>query len=84
MPEEVLVQLREHLDDLPITILRMVTILLEVGMRINELCALELSCLICDDKHDWYLRFYQSKSQKEHVVPLVDEQVIQAQQQEIR
>jgi len=81
IPEEVLVQLREHLEDLP------TTILLEVGMRINELCALELSCLICDDKHEWYLRFYQSKSQKEHVVPLVDEQVIgviQAQQLEIR
>jgi integrase len=87
IPEEVLVQIREHLDALPTTILRMVTILLEVGMRANELCALPLECLICDDKHEWYLRFYQSKSHKEHVIPLVDEKVIgtiQAQQQEIR
>jgi len=87
IPEEVLVQLREHLDALPTTILRMVTILLEVGLRANELCSLPLDCLICDDKHEWYLRFYQRKSQKEHVVPLVDEKVIgtiQAQQQEIR
>jgi integrase len=87
IPEEVLEQLREHLNDLPITILRMVTILLECGMRINELLTLPLDCLICDDRHDWYLRFYQSKSHKEQVIPLVDEQVvgmIQAQQQEIR
>lgn len=56
-------------------------------MRINELLALPLDCLIRDDRHDWYLRFYQSKSHREQVIPLVDEQVvgmIQAQQQEIR
>jgi Phage integrase family len=36
---------------------------------------------------EWYLRFYQSKSHKEQVIPLVDEQVIgtiQAQQEEIQ
>jgi integrase len=87
VPEEVLVQLRAHLDTLPTTTLRMVTILLEVGLRINELCQLPLDCLICDDKHEWYLRCYQSKTHREHVIPLVDANVIgtlQAQQQEIR
>jgi integrase/recombinase XerD len=87
IPEEVLIQLRSHLDALPTTILRMVVILLEVGMRISELCTLPLDCLICDDKHEWYLRSYQSKAHKEHIVPLVDGKVvgtIQAQQQEIR
>ncbi len=87
IPEEVLEQLREHLDTLPTTILRMVVVLLEIGMRINELCLLPLDCLICDDRHEWYLRFYQSKSHKEQVIPLVDEQVIgtiQAQQEEIQ
>jgi len=87
IPEEVLAQLREHLQTLPITLLRMVVVLLEIGMRINELCLLPLDCLICDDRHEWYLRFYQSKSHKEQVIPLVDEQVIgtiQAQQEEIQ
>jgi integrase/recombinase XerD len=87
IPEEVLVQLREHLDTLPTTLLRMITVLLEVGLRINELCQLPVDCLICDDKHEWYLRFYQSKSHKDHVIPLVEERVIgtiQAQQREIR
>ncbi len=87
IPEEVLAQLREHLDTLPTTLLRMVSTLLEVGLRLNELCQLSLDCLICDDKHEWYLRVYQSKTHKENVIPLVEEKVIgaiQAQQQEIR
>lgn len=87
VPEEVLVQLREHLHALPTITLRMVTILLEVGLRINELCQLPLDCLICDDKHEWYLRFYQSKTHREHVIPLVEKELvgaIQAQQQDIR
>jgi integrase len=87
IPEEVLAQLRVNLKALPTTLLRMVTILLEVGLRINELCQLPIDCLICDDKHEWYLRFYQSKVHREHVIPLVEEEVIgtiQAQQQDIR
>jgi integrase len=87
VPEEVLEQLRTSLDALPTTILRMVTILLEVGLRINELCSLPLDGLIHDDRHEWYLRFYQRKTHQEHIIPLVDEQVvgaIQAQQQEMR
>ncbi len=87
IPEEILEQLRRHLDALPTTVLRMVVIFLECGLRISELCTLAPSCLICDDKHEWYLRLYQWKSKKEHVIPLVDQQVvatIQAQQQEIR
>jgi transposase len=87
VPEEVLEQVRTHLDALPTTVLRMVTILLEVGLRVNELCSLPLDCLICDDRHEWYLRFYQRKTHQEQVIPLVDTQVvgaIQAQQQEIR
>lgn len=87
IPAEVLVQLRVHLKALPTTLLRMVTILLEVGLRISELCQLPVNCLICDDKHEWYLRFYQSKTHREQVIPLVEEEVIgaiQVQQQEIR
>ncbi len=87
IPEEVLEQLRTHLNTLPTTILRMVTILLECGLRIGELCLLPLDCLICDDKHEWYLRLYQRKFSKEHIIPLVEEkvvEVIQAQQQEMR
>ena len=87
IPEEVLVQLRTHLNALPTNILRMTTVLLEVGMRLSELLTLPLDCLVCDDRHEWYLRFYLWKPKKEQIVPLVDETVIgaiQAQQQDIR
>jgi integrase len=87
IPAEVLVHLSTHLNALPTTLLRMVALLLAVGLRVNERCQLPLDCLICDDKHEWYLRFYQSKTRRELVIPLVEEEVIgalQVQQQEIR
>lgn len=83
LPAEVLGQLREHLESLPTTVLRVVVILLECGMRISEVCTLRLSCLVHDDRNEWYLHFYQWKAKQEHVIPLVDEAVvatIQAQQ----
>jgi len=87
IPQVVLKQLRKHLGTLPTVTSRMVVILLECGMRIGELCTLPLDCLICDDRHDWYLRSYQGKSKREHIIPLVSLVVIgtiQAQQQEVR
>jgi integrase/recombinase XerD len=87
IPAEVLKQVRRHLETLDTTTLRMVVILLECGMRISELCTLPLECLIYDDKHDWYLRSYQLKSKKEHIIPLINKKVIgaiQAQQKLIR
>jgi integrase/recombinase XerD len=87
IPDGVLAQLREHLNTLPTTILRMVVILLECGLRINECCSLPLNCLTCEDKQHWFLHFYQIKSKQEHIIPIVEETVvttIQAQQQFIR
>ena len=87
IPEAVLVQLKEHLETLPTTILRMVVILLECGMRIGELCTLPIDCLVGDEEHGWSLRSYQSKMKQEHSIPLVDDtviQTIQAQQRDIR
>jgi integrase len=87
IPEEVLAQIREHLSTLDTMMLRMVTILLECGLRISELCTLPFDCLMCDDKHEWYLKFYQMKLKQEHVIPLVNETVvavIQAQQEGTR
>jgi len=76
LPAEVLGQLREHLETLPTTVLRMVVILLEGGLRISEVCTLRLSCLVHDDRNEWYLAFYQWKAKQEHVIPLVDEAVV--------
>lgn len=87
IPDDVLVQLRQHVDTLPTTLLRMVTILLECGMRISELCSLPIDCLKHDDKHEWYLTSFLWKRRKGHMIPLVNQTVvgaIQAQQAEIR
>ena len=87
IPEGVLVQLRKHLTSLGTTMLRMVVILLETGMRVGELCNLSLDCLMQNEKQEWYVCFYQMKSKQEHVVPLIDEEIvslIQAQQLDIR
>ncbi len=87
IPNGVLAQLREHLNALPTTILRMVVILLECGLRINECCSLPLNCFTCEDKQHRFLHFYQIKSKQEHIIPIVEEAVIktiQTQQQFIR
>jgi integrase/recombinase XerD len=87
IPEGILVQLRKHLNSLDTIMLRMVVILLETGMRICELCSLSLDCLMQNEKQEWYLYFYQMKSKQDHVIPLIDEEIvsfIQAQQQDIR
>jgi integrase len=87
IPEGVLMQLRKHLDSLDTMMLRMVVVLLETGMRICELCSLSLDCLRQNEKQEWSLYFYQMKLKQEHVVPLIDEEIvslIQAQQQDMR
>ena len=56
-------------------------------MRISELYTLLVDCLINDDKHEWYLRLYQSKTKQEHIIPLINQIVIgtiQSQQRDIR
>ncbi len=87
LPEEVLTQVKQHLNELPTVILRMVVINLSCGLRIGELCTLPLDCIFQDSQGRWYLQLYHSKGNKEHVLPLVDEVVvgtIQAQQEDIK
>lgn len=83
---EVQEQLQQHLDALPTPILRMLLILQECGMRIGELCAIAFDCLIKDDEGDWFVRYYQFKMKKEHIIPASRElvAVIQAQQKDVR
>lgn len=86
IPQEVLAQLQQHLDALPLVYRRMVIVLQECGMRISELCTLPYNCLTQDSAGDWFLRYYQSKMKKEHTIPVSREvvEVIQQQQAEMR
>jgi integrase/recombinase XerD len=83
IPEQVLEQLDQHLDALPEPYRTMVIILRECGVRISELCSLSLDCLSQDQDDDWFLRYFQWKMKKEHVIPITAElaSVIRVQQQ---
>ncbi|MBL1178656.1 MAG: tyrosine-type recombinase/integrase [Pantanalinema sp. GBBB05] len=83
IPEDVVQQLNEHLDDLPEPVMRMVLILQECGMRISELLHLKADCLLQDKAGDWFLRYYQFKMKKEITIPVSREivRVIQEQRQ---
>ncbi len=86
IPQDVLDQLNQHLDDLPESVMRMVLVLQECGMRITELCLLSFNCLMQDNHGDWFLNYYQFKMKKEIVIPVSKElvAVIKEQQKYIR
>ncbi|WP_416223713.1 tyrosine-type recombinase/integrase, partial [Staphylococcus aureus] len=42
----------------------------ECGMRISELCTLKKGCLLEDKDGDYFLKYYQWKMKKEHIVPI--------------
>ncbi len=85
IPQEVLEQLRAHQDSFPAHIQRMVIILLESGMRLNEVCSLPFDCLLRDEAGNWFLRYPQLKTQQEHTLPLLylAAEVIREQQQAV-
>lgn len=68
--EYVLEQLNNHLDELPTYIATMVMIIQECGMRISELCTLKKGCLLEDKEGDYFLKYYQWKMKKEHIIPV--------------
>lgn len=86
IPQEVVEQLNKYLEELPEPLMRMVLVLQEAGMRISELCLLNLNCLLQDASGDWFLLYYQSKMRKEHTIPIsrVLVAVIQEQQSFIK
>jgi integrase/recombinase XerD len=83
IPQEVVVQLNQHLEALPDAMMRMVLILQECGMRISELCQMPIDCLMQDASGDWFLRYYQAKMHKEHSIPLAREIVAVIQEQQV-
>ena len=83
--EYVLEQLNSYLDELPGYIAAMVLIIQECGMRISELCTLKKGCLLEDKEGDYFLKYYQWKMKKDHVIPITREvaAVIKNQEKEI-
>lgn len=71
--EYVLEQLNKKLDKLPKHIATMVMIIQECGMRISELCSLKKDCLLQDKDGDYFLKYYQWKMKKDHIIPISKE-----------
>ena len=86
IPQEVLTQLNQHIEDLPPYIRRLVLVLQSTGRRVSEVCMLPFNSLLQDASGDWFLKHYQSKMRKEDTIPITREivAVIQEQQQAVR
>lgn len=86
IPEEVLAQLNQHLDLLPKSVMRMVLVIQETGLRISELTQLPINCIKQDNNGDWFLQYLQGKLSKEHTIPIsrIVAKVIQEQQEYIK
>ncbi|HWR15513.1 MAG TPA: tyrosine-type recombinase/integrase [Terriglobales bacterium] len=86
IPSTVLDQLNQHLHELRPAWMRMVLILQECGMRINELLQLPLDCLSQDARGVFYLRYLQGKVRRENAIPVSQEitRVVQEQQEAVR
>ena len=65
IPDYVLKQLKTKISILAKPVGLIVEILIETGMRINEVCTLNFNCLQQDSEGDWWLNFYRSKVEKE-------------------
>lgn len=85
IPNDVLNQLFQHLGELPSNYQRMIYILYEVGMRINELFSLSFDCLMQDSEGSWWVKYHQSKLKQDHTQPITTEiaNIIQMQQKEV-
>ncbi|PWY54071.1 transposase [Legionella qingyii] len=67
---EVLVQLKMHLNGLTDWMQRFVIILMETGRRISEVCHLNFNCLEKDNDGDWFLRVNENKLKRVRLIPI--------------
>src|SRR5690625_4149053 len=66
----ILDQLNKKIEKLDDTTATMLMIIQECDMRISELCTLKRNCVITDKDGDYFLKYYQRKMKKEHIVPI--------------
>jgi integrase len=82
IPEFVIAQLQKKLHHLPEYMRNLITILLETGRRIGEICTLPLNCLDQDEQGDYFLTVNDRKLKKTYLIPISDSciKAIKAQQ----
>lgn len=72
IPEHVISQLQKKLHHLPIYMQHLITVLLETGRRVGEICTLPLNCLEQDDQGDYFLKINDRKLKKSYLIPISD------------
>lgn len=70
---EIIKKLNNNLKYLPKEIGRMVIVIENVGMRVNELCTLKVGSVKKDLEGDYFLEYYQSKTNKSSRIPITNE-----------
>jgi len=71
--DDVLIQLNNNLQFLPIQIARMVFVIENIGMRVSELCSLKIGCVKKNINGDYSLEYYQGKTEQLNKVPVSEE-----------
>lgn len=81
----VMQKLNENIKYLPKDIKRMVYVIQNIGMRVNELCQLKTKSVKKDAEGDYFIEYYQSKTDKYSRIPIKEEvaEVILVQEKEI-
>lgn len=70
IPEDVIKQLKQHLTCLPQHMKNFITVLLETGRRISEICAMPYDCLERDNSDGFFLRIHDKKLRKQYLIPI--------------
>lgn len=70
---DVIQKLNENLKDLDNDMARMILVLQNIGMRSNELCRLKIGAVKKDLDGDYFLEYFQSKTDKFNRIPINDE-----------
>ncbi len=68
--EDIIVQLKQHLHQLPLWMQNFITILMETGRRISEVCSLPYDCLEKDGDGDLMLRVMEQKLNRTRLIPI--------------
>lgn len=82
IPNSVIKQIINNLQELPISIALMIKILIETGIRISEVCSLKFNCLKSDSDGDWWLNVYRIKLKKEDILYISNELAIKIKSQQ--
>ncbi len=73
IPDYVMIQLENNLEKLPSDIFRLMKIGLETGIRRSDLLQLKTLSVQTDEEGGSYLKYFQGKTKKDHIIPISKE-----------